>query len=88
MAVRILDGSVLTVGDEFRALVDAHPPTGFHSLLLGVVMTAAAFSVLALHIPTAVGIWNDMMFFSCHMLIPCVPWGSIQHSRLHPNSRP
>ena len=53
MAVGILDSTILAVGNQFRPLVDTHPPTGFHSFLLGVIVTAAALCVLTLHIPTA-----------------------------------
>lgn len=67
MAVGILDSTILAVGNQFRPLVDTHPPTGFHSFLLGVIVTAAAFSVFTLYIPTSVWVGNYMMFFSCHM---------------------
>ena len=53
MAIGILDGSILAVWNQFRTLVDAHSPPGIHGLFLGVVMTAAAFSVFTLHIPIA-----------------------------------
>lgn len=67
MTIGILDSAVLAVGNQFRTLVDAHSPSGFHSFLLGLVMAAAALCVFALHIPTAVGIGDNMMFFSCHL---------------------
>jgi hypothetical protein len=34
MAVGILDGTILAVGNQFRTLVDTHPPASFHSLLV------------------------------------------------------
>lgn len=83
MAVGILDGTILAVGNQFRALVDTHPPTGFHRFLLGVIVTAAALCVLTLHVPTSVGIRDDMMFFSRHTLTPYVPWDSRQRIRPH-----
>ena len=67
MAVGILDSTILAVGNQFRPLVDTHSPPGIHGLFLGVVMTAAAFSVFTLYIPTSVWVGNYMMFFSCHM---------------------
>lgn len=88
MAVRILDGAILAVGNQFRSLVDAHSATGIHRFLLGVIMTAAALGIFPLHIPTTVGIRDNVMFFSCHVLTPYEPWGSILHTRLHQNSRP
>lgn len=54
MAVGILDGTILAVWNQFRPLIDAHSPSGIHGLFFGVVMTAAAFSVLSLHVPTSV----------------------------------
>ena len=83
MAVGILDSTILAVGDQFRALVDTHPPASFHSLFLGLVMTTAALCVFTLHIPTAVGIGDDMMLFSWHTLTPYVPWDSRQRIRPH-----
>ena len=69
MAVGVLNGAILAVGDQFRALVDTHPPASFHSLFLGLIVTAATLCVFALHIPTTVGIGDDMMFFSCHCVL-------------------
>lgn len=69
MAVGILDGAILAVWNQFRTLIDAHSPPGIHGLFLGVVMTAAAFSVFALYIPTSVWVGNYMMFFSCHCFL-------------------
>ena len=69
MAVGVLNGAILAVGNQFRALVDTHPPTGFHRFLLGVIVTTAALCILTLHIPTTVGIGDDMMFFSCHCVL-------------------
>ena len=66
MAVGVLDGAILAVGNQFRSLVDAHPPASFHSLFLGLVMTTAALCVFTFYIPTTVGIGDDMMFFSGH----------------------
>lgn len=86
MAVGILDSTILAVGNQFRPLVDTHPPTGFHSFLLGVIVTAAALCVLTLHIPPTVGIWYNMVFFSGHTLTPYVPWDSRQHIHPHWNN--
>lgn len=83
MTVGILDGSIFAVGNQFRTLVDTHPPTGFHRFLLGIIVTTAALCVLTLHIPTTVGIWDNMVFFSWHTLTPYVPWDSRQ--RIHPH---
>ena len=69
VAVGILDGAILAVGNQFRALVDTHPPTGFHRFLFGVIVTAAALCVLTSHVPTAVGIGDDMMLFSWHCVL-------------------
>ena len=69
MAVGVLNGAILAVGDQFRALVATHPPASFHSLFLGLIVTAATLCVFALHIPTTVGIGDDMMFFSCHCVL-------------------
>ena len=67
MAVRILDASIFAMGNKFRSLVNAHSPASFHSLLLGTVMTTAALGVLALHVPSPIGIGDNMMFFSYHV---------------------
>ena len=66
MAAGVLDGTVLAVGNQFRPLVDAHPPAGVHSLLLGVIVPTAALRVLALYLPVPAGVGNNMMFFSRH----------------------
>ena len=69
VAVGVLDGAILAVRNQFRSLIDAHPPASFHSFLLGLVMTTAALCVFTLHIPATVGIGDDMMFFSCHCVL-------------------
>src|SRR5699024_6618071 len=84
----VLNGAILAVGNQFRSLVDAHPPASLHGLFLSLVMTTAALCVFTLHIPTSVGIRDNMMFFSCHVLTPYEPWGSTLRTRLHQNSRP
>lgn len=58
------------MGNQLGTLIDAHSPPGIHGLFLGIVVTTAALCVFTLHIPTAVGIGNDMMFFSWHGLPP------------------
>ena len=69
VAVGVLDGAILAVRNQFRTLVNTHPPASFHSLFLGLIVTAAALCVFTLHIPTTVGIRDDMMFFSCHCVL-------------------
>ena len=70
MAVGILDSAILAVWNQFSTLIDAHSPPGIHGLFFCVVMTAAALCVFALHIPTAIGIGDDMVFFSWHTVTP------------------
>ena len=53
MAIRILNCSILAVGDQLGTLIDAHSPPGIHGLFLGLIMTTAALCVFTLHIPTA-----------------------------------
>ena len=70
MAVGILDGAILAVGNQFRTLVDTHSPASFHSLFLGLVMTTAALCVFTFHIPTTIGIGDDMLFFLAIVSFP------------------
>ena len=69
MAIGILNCSILAMGNQLGTLIDTHSPPGIHGLFLGLIMTTAALCVFTLHIPTAVGIGDDMMFFSCHCFL-------------------
>ena len=70
MASRILNCSILEMGNQLGTLIDAHSSPGIHGLFLGLIMPTAALCVFTLHIPTAVGIGDDMMFFSWHTVTP------------------
>lgn len=53
MAIRILNCSILAMGNQLGTLIDAHSPPGIHGLFPGLIMTTAALCVFTLHIPTA-----------------------------------
>ena len=53
MAIRILNCSILAMGNQLGTLIDAHSPPGIHGLFLGLKMATAALCVFTLHIPTA-----------------------------------
>ena len=61
MAVCGLNTSVHTVDNEFSALISAYLPSFVYSLFLGCKMATGTLSAATLHIPTSVGIVNNMM---------------------------
>ena len=73
MAVCGLDTSVHTVNNEFSALISADLSSCVYGLFLGCKMAAGTLSAATLHIPTSVGIVNDMMSRTSHTITPCVP---------------
>ena len=75
VAVCGLDASIHAVDNELGALVSADLSSGIHSLFLGCEMTTGALRAAALHIPTPVGIVNDMMRRTCHINYPLCAFG-------------
>ena len=75
MAVSGLDASIHTVDNELGALVSADLSSSIHSLFFGCKMATGALSATTLHIPTSVGIVNDMMRRTCHMNYPLCAFG-------------
>jgi len=75
MAVCGLDASIHTVDNELGALISADLSSSIHSLFLGCKMTTGALSAATLHIPTSVGIVNDMMRRTCHINYPLCAFG-------------
>ena len=75
MAVCGLDASIHTMDNELGALISADLSSGIHSLFLGCEMTTGALRAAALHIPTSVGIVNDMMRRTCHINYPLCAFG-------------
>ena len=56
--------------NELSALISADLSSGVHSLFFGFEMTAGPMRTATLHIPTAVGIVNNMMRRTCHLVYP------------------
>ena len=75
MAVCGLDASVHTVNNEFGALISADLPSGVYGLFLSRKVTTGAFSAVALYIPAALGIVNNMMRRTCHIDYPLCALG-------------
>lgn len=75
MAVCGLDASVHTVNNEFGALISADLSSCVYGLFLGCKMAAGTLSAATLHIPTSVGIVNDMMRRTCHIDYPLCAFG-------------
>ena len=75
VAVCGLDAPVYTVDNELGALVSTDLSSGVHSLFLGCEMTAGALRAATLHIPTPVGIVDDMMRRTCHINYPLCALG-------------
>jgi len=70
MTVCGLDASVHTVDNEFGALISADLSPCVYRLLFGCKMAAGTLSAATLHIPTTVGIVNNMMRRTCHVNYP------------------
>ena len=75
MAVCGLDASVHTMNNELGALVSANLSSCAYGLFLGGKMAAGALSAATLHIPTSIGIVNDMMRRTCHINYPLCAFG-------------
>ena len=75
MAVSGLDASVHTVNNELGALIAANFSPCVYSLFLGCKMAAGTLSAATLHIPTSVGIVNNMMRRPCHVNYPLCAFG-------------
>ena len=75
MTVCGLDASVHTMDNELGALISTDLSSGVYCLLLSCEMTAGALSAATLHIPTSVGIVNDMMRRTCHINYPLCAFG-------------
>ena len=75
VAVCRLDTSVHAMDNELGALVSTDLSSGVHSLFLGCEMTTGALSAATLHVPTPVGIVNDMMRRTCHINYPLCAFG-------------
>ena len=75
VAVCRLDTSVHAMDNELGALVSTDLSSGVHGLSLGCEMTTGALSAATLHVPTPVGIVNDMMRRTCHINYPLCAFG-------------
>ena len=84
MAVRILNCSILAMGDQLGTLVDAHSPPGIHGLFLGLKMTTAALCVFTLHIPTA--FYNIRLYFRGTGAVSATPAFPIKRSHAQAQS--
>ena len=68
MAVGILDLSIFAVDDELGFLIPAYLPAFIHSVLFGIRMDARPISSRPYYIPPTIGVWNNMVLISCHLL--------------------
>ena len=75
VAVCRLDTSVHAMDNELGALVSTDLSSSVHSLFLGCEMTTGALRAATLHVPTPVGIVNDMMRRTCHINYPLCAFG-------------
>ena len=75
MAVCGLDESVHTVNNEFGALISADLSSCVYGLFLRCKMAAGTLSATTFHIPTAIGIVNNMMRRTCHINYPLCALG-------------
>lgn len=70
MAVTTLDFTIQAVNAQFRFLILANNATGFHRLCFCAIMATHTRCSALFDIPTAVGIVNDVMRSSCHIITP------------------
>ena len=75
MAVCGLDTSVHAVNNELGDLISTDLSSSVYSLLLGCKMAAGTLSAATLHIPTSVGIVNNMMRRTRHINYPLCAFG-------------
>ena len=75
VAIRGLDASVHTVDDKFGTLILTDLSSCGYCFLLGLKMTAGTLGTVTLHIPTSIGIVNDMMRRTCHLDYPLCAFG-------------
>ena len=75
VAIRGLDASVHTVDDEFSTLILTDLSSCGYCFFLGLKMTAGTLGAVTLHIPTSIGIVNDMMRRTCHIDYPLCAFG-------------
>jgi hypothetical protein len=61
MAIFALELSVHSVNVELGALVLADLPPGIYGVLLPVEVTATTSRTVSCDVPTAIGIWHDVM---------------------------
>lgn len=84
MAIGILNCSILAMGNQLGTLIDAHSPPGIHGRFFGVVMTAAAFSVFLLHVPTV--FHNIRLYFRDTGAVAATPAFPIKRSHAQAQS--
>ena len=80
MAIRILNCSILAMGDQLGTLIDAHSPPSIH----GLFMTTAALCVFTLHIPTA--FHNIRLYFRDAGAVAATPAFPIKRSHAQAQS--
>lgn len=85
MTVSRLNATIQPVNDKFGALIAADFSSSIYCLLLSGVVAAGTLGSTTFHIPTPVGIVNNMMRRTSHIITPYVLRDSRLHNRPHRN---